>query len=148
MSWLSKEGPFWDDERTHDPGTWLQLRDGTLVTDTATGEAGWRVQQGETAELVSFTPSKWEYTPVEVFCHQEQETALWKCDVANHHQLDTVQASLLRRRPPMRTWEDFRQCALSDSPHLVFGEDAFDELFPLPFSAGPARLPLANISVL
>lgn len=38
MVWISKSGSFWDDQREHSRGEYLECRD-ELVTDSAVGEA-------------------------------------------------------------------------------------------------------------
>ena len=35
MQWLTRHGPFWEDERNHDENDYLELDDGTIVTDSA-----------------------------------------------------------------------------------------------------------------
>ena len=42
FGWLTRGGPFWDDLRQHRAGDYLEYR-GTVVTDTAVGEAAFRV---------------------------------------------------------------------------------------------------------
>ncbi len=148
LSWLSKDGPFWDDERAHSADSWLQRDAHTLVTDTAVGEAAWKTHQGEMAELVSFKPSSWAYSPVRVTCHQELELALWHCDIPNHLELDTVRAAIQSRRAPMKTWADLQLYAMADCPHLVFSQQAFERLFSEPFAAGPAQQLLERLAVL
>ena len=41
MQWLTRRGPFWEDERKHGPDDYLECK-GEIVTDTAVGEAAYR----------------------------------------------------------------------------------------------------------
>ncbi len=40
--WLTRHGPFWEDERVHGPDDYLECDD-QVVTDTAVGEVAFRV---------------------------------------------------------------------------------------------------------
>ena len=52
IGWLTRRGPFWDDLRRHGAGDWLEYR-GEVVTDTAVGEAAFRVLHNNACGLVS-----------------------------------------------------------------------------------------------
>ena len=72
MGWLARGGPFWDDVRRHDVDDWLDCQ-GEIVTDTAVGEAAYRMLHGVECGLISFTPSDWDFSPIEVFWRREAE---------------------------------------------------------------------------
>ena len=65
IGWMTRSGPFWDDLRRHGPDDWLECRR-EVVTDTAVGEAAFRVLHNSQCGLISIAPSAWEYSPVEV----------------------------------------------------------------------------------
>ncbi|MCY4459294.1 MAG: hypothetical protein OXC26_02670 [Albidovulum sp.] len=72
MRWLTGAGAFWDDARHHTGKDWLECR-GDIVTDTAVGEATFRTLHDVYCGLVSFSPSDWNYAPVEVTWSREAE---------------------------------------------------------------------------
>ncbi len=140
MQWLTKGGPFWDSDRRHSSEDWLELApDGQrVVTDSGLGEAAWLLAQGESACVVSFVPSKFDYSPLLVI-HRENETSKWQQDVPNHFDLATLAESLKNSRPPLNSWRDLEDRAKQDCEFLVFSDDAFRPLDREPFVRGSAE---------
>ena len=64
-SWLTRNGPFWDDERRHSRDDWLECRE-EVVTDSAVGEAAYRKLHSVEAGLISLAQTNWNFSPVEV----------------------------------------------------------------------------------
>lgn len=64
-SWLTQNGPFWEDARIHSPDEWLEFNGG-IVTDTAVGEAAWCQLNGIDRELISVSPSNWTISPLPI----------------------------------------------------------------------------------
>ena len=65
MGWLTKTGPFWEEERRHSQDEYLECK-GEVVTDTAVGEAAYCCLNLSERHLVSLVPSSWDFSPVEV----------------------------------------------------------------------------------
>ena len=63
MQWLTRNGPFWEDIREHSPNEYMECN-GNVVTDTAIGEAAHCCFYGSLHDLVSLTPSDWDYSPL------------------------------------------------------------------------------------
>ncbi|MEI7996656.1 MAG: hypothetical protein WCH01_17300 [Methylococcaceae bacterium] len=72
MSWLTKEGPFWEDSRQHEVDDWLESQS-QIVTDTALGESAYRYFNGSDYQTFSFEPSNWQVNPIAVHWHRNTD---------------------------------------------------------------------------
>ncbi len=148
MSWLTRLGPFWDDLRRHGAGDWLECR-GKIVTESAVGEAAFRTLHGANCGLLSFAPSDWDYSPVDVTWRREDEgeddrsTAL-----PNWRSASAVEAGLRDTAPPLRSWGDLRQAAAIRFESLTCVPDCFEPLSGLPFAKGAADRFLVLLDIL
>ena len=146
MAWLGKAGPFWDDLRQHGEDDWLEFG-GDLVTDTAVGEAAFRTLHGAECGLISFSPSRWERTPVGVtWCREAIEDRSAK--VANCWNDATLESALRDNAPPLRSWADLRKASTSRFARLRFAEDCFAPLGGVPFARNSAGRLLVLLDIL
>jgi len=145
-SWFTKTGPFWEDARTHSPDDYLQLND-EVVTDTAVGEAAWCRLNGIDRDIVSLTPSNWQFSPLSVECHSGADTPK-KIEVVNHWDPVTL-ATFLENEPiPMGTWNQLEALTAARCPLLTFAADAFAPLDGHPFISGAAQRLLSILGTL
>ena len=108
MSWLTSRGPFWDDLRQHSPDDYLECG-GEVVTDSAVGEAAFRSLLAVQCALVSFVPSDWDYTPVEVALrHAEDEVADRIATLPNWRTVSDVETGLAEAGMPTSTWNELQ----------------------------------------
>lgn len=63
MQWLTRHGPFWEDERVHSGDDYLEYN-GEIVTESAVGEAAYCLLYGMNRGLVSINPSRWLTSPL------------------------------------------------------------------------------------
>ena len=134
MSWLTRHGGTWDDDRWHTADDWLECcRD--IVTDTAVGEAAFRTLNGIKCELVSITPSSWDYSPVEVILREGNEGPKERrTDIENWRDAASLKQRLQAAPPSVRSWDDLRKTVPGRySPKLVFADDCFAPLNNTPF---------------
>ena len=80
MQWLNHHGPFWEDVRQHGVNDWLEYN-GTIVTDTAVGEAAYCLFHGVPRDLVSMEPSCWLTSPLSVDWREAAEHLLSRLDI-------------------------------------------------------------------
>ena len=148
LAWLTRSGPFWDDLRQSDAGDWLECR-GEIVTDTAVGEAGFRMLHGADCGLVSVMPSNWNDTPVEVIWRQETDglddrnTAL-----QNWWDPETLEQGLRDKARPIRSWDELREASTNRFESLTFTETCFTPLKGIPFAKSAAERFLALLDAL
>ena len=142
MSWMTRGGPFWDDDnrRQHSCDDYLDVSGDEIVTDTAVGEAAFRTLHGIDCALVSVTPSDWDYTPVKAVWRRgagdvPDETA----DIENWRDGAALEKRLRGAPLGIRKWADLRQISMKRFGRLVFAEDCFEPLHRLPFSRPAAE---------
>lgn len=136
MSWVTRHGPFWDDVREHGSDDWLEWRD-EIVTDTAIGEAAFANLHGIERHLVSFAPSDFTHTPVEVDWVRDGTRV--SARVLNHWEPDNLNRVLEASPAPLRSWADLEATARSRFESLVVASDAFEPLNGHPFVPGAAE---------
>jgi len=148
MGWLTRFGPFWEDLRRHEGGDWLECG-GKIVTGSAVGEAAFRTLHGADCGLISFAPSDWDYSPVDVTWRREDEgaedrsTALqnWRSPRALEDRLPDV-------APPIRSWSDLRAAVAGRFESLTWAPDCFDPLKGVPFARSAAERFVALLGIL
>lgn len=129
MGWLTQHGPFWEDERYHEPDDYLEYQD-QVVTDTALGEAAYRCFSGSSYQLVSLAPSDWMFTPIPI---------IWQCNdiasigVPNHWEISTLETAMRAASPQIQSWEQLASVIQSRCNNLTFAADSFEPLCGHPF---------------
>ena len=146
MQWWTRGGPFWDADRRHGPEDWFECQ-GEIVTDGALGEAAYRIALGLDCDTVSFAPSDWTHSPLEV---------LWRRDegvgdpfgVRNFWEAEKLRTRLMRAAPPIASWGQLREAAERHFANLRFGPECFGPLRGLPFSKPSATRISTLLSIL
>ncbi len=105
MVWIDKNGPFVEDQLMGSPNEYLSLEDDIVVTETAIGEAAARHFQGLPAGLVSFVPSDYQRTPIEVSWHRDSGD-VETCELPNFWGLLEFEHYLKDQQSLPRTWEE------------------------------------------
>lgn len=119
LVWLSKHGPFVEDDLLRNPNEYLALSDGTVVTEEAIGEAAARSFQGLPTGLISFIPSHYRRTPIEVNWYRDDDT-VEHCDLSNCWEAQKLQDVLQSYRPHPENWSDFIAQLPDRFLHLTF----------------------------
>ena len=137
LAWLTKNGPFWDEERVHGPEDYLDCQ-GRIVTDTAVGEAAFCNLHGIERRLISLDPSQWLFSPIRVKWYPrdfENHTV----EVHNYWALEGLEALLRESPAPTGTWGALERQARDRFNNIVLAEDAFRPLMGHPFVPGAAN---------
>lgn len=145
-SWITRNGPFWEDARIHSSDEYLEFN-GNIVTDTAVGEAAWCRLNSIERELVSITPSNWQFSPLAVEW-TSGSTARKKIDVINHWNPVSLEAILKASPIPIASWNQLATVTRARCPLLTFATDAFTPLDGHPFVPGAAQRLLAILDIL
>lgn len=145
-SWITQNGPFWEDTRSHGADDYLELNDGRIVTDTAAGEVAWCRINGIERELVSLMPSDWQYSPLPVTWTAPH--AKKNIDVVNHWDPITLEAILQTAPIAISSWRQLAELTVARCPLLTFATDAFHPLNGHPFVSGAAQRLLAILDIL
>lgn len=144
-SWITQNGPFWEDTRYHSPDDYLELN-GDIVTNTAAGEAAWCRFNGIEQELVSLAPSNWLFSPLSVTW--TTGNAKKNINVVNHWDPDSLQAILQTAPTAISSWEQLEKLTVARCPRLTFATDAFHPLNGHPFASGASQRLLAILDIL
>ena len=150
MRWLTHGGPFWDEDglRRHGADDYLECRD-EVVTDRAVGEAAYRMLHGMECALVSFTPSDWNFSPVEVTWRRDDEGLGDRtATLENWRDAVALEDRLRDTPPPVRSWDDLRRVSTGRFGNLTFAGACFDPLAGAPFVKSAADRILVLFDIL
>jgi hypothetical protein len=137
MQWLTRNGPFWEDNPIHSPDEYMECK-GSVVTETGIGEAAYHVFLGNLSGLVSFEPSDWLYSPIDIlqFKDENQPTNI----IIDNYWLEEELESALRSAPmPLDSWEQLKTISIDRFYNLNFTDKAFSSLNGLPFFRSAAH---------
>lgn len=148
MWWLTKGGPFWCIERRHGGDDYLESK-GDLVTESAVAEAAFRTLLDVECSLISFSPSDWNQSPVEVFWRREEEEFDDESiAVENFWTVCSLKERLARAMAPIQSWGQLQRVSEQRFPRLAFGEECFGPLGALPFRRSAASRILELLRIL
>ena len=148
MWWLTKGGPFWWCERRHGDDDYLESK-GDLVTESAIAEAAFRTLLDVQCSLMSFSPSDWNHSPIQVIWRREAEGFDDESvAVENFWTVDSLAERLASAMAPIQSWRQLQQVSERSFPRLTFGEECFSPLRGLPFRKSAATRILALLRIL
>ena len=146
MSWLTRNGPYWDDMRLHNSDDFMECAE-QIVTDTAIGESAFRRFHGDDCHLFSLIPSDWERSPLLVFWRRvdgdNRET-----NVVNHINTDSLKDALRLAPEPIHSWEQLGSVCRIRFPRIRFSVDAFEPFRGHPFVPGSANQLIDKLEII
>ncbi len=146
MTWLTKDGPFWEDQRHHSEDDYLECnRD--VVTDSGVGEAAFLCCDSLDGRLVSLSPSSWEYSPISVDWYRNGSDKI-SIDILNYWEINDLELALDKIPASIDSWDDLRQMAYIRCMNLIFSPQVFDVLQEYPFMPAQAQRILMQLLVL
>ena len=145
MSWLTRIGPFWDDVRRIRGDDYMECRD-DVVTDSAIGEAAFRVLHNVECDLASAIPSNWDFSPIEVAWRRDEGIADRLAVLKNWRDAVAMEKKLLPAA--VASWRDVKQAAFGRFDHLTFSGDCFEPLAGVPFARCSAERILVLLGIL
>jgi hypothetical protein len=145
MSWITKEGPFWEDSRQHDADDWLESQT-QIVTDTGLAEAAYRYFNGSDYQTFSFEPSNWQINPIIVDWHRDNNVIA--INVTNHWNIHSLETVLQKTALPITSWQQLAKGMPIHCPNLTFSENSFEPLYSHPFVDGAAKRIVELLKVL
>ncbi|MGD9127407.1 MAG: hypothetical protein PVH19_08510 [Planctomycetia bacterium] len=150
MSWLTKTGPYWEDNRLHPQDEWLETGNEQIVTDTAIGEAAFCKLQGLERELVSVNPSNWTHNPILVTWKiiEGEKPKSTNIEIRNYWTLGDISQKLESLPSNFDSWKSLETHVRRAFDVLVFSDDAFEPLKGHPYSPGAASRINKLLSVL
>ena len=145
MSWLTRSGPFWEDLRRHGGNDYLECR-GEVVTDSAVGEAAFRVLHDVECGLASVTPSAWDFSPVDVAWKRDAEIGDRGAVLRNWRDAGTMENEL--PPAPVASWREMERASAERFERLTFSGDCFKQLAGIPFARSSADRVIALLGIL
>lgn len=146
MGWLTRHGPFWEDAQQHSPHDYLECR-GEVVTDTAVGEAAYCCFRDIQRDLISLSPSSWEFSPVIVSWIRDTDDQ-HDIEVINHWELRTLETALRAAPEPLASWDQLADVSTTRYANLTFSPDSFAALRGCPFNKGAANRIMVRLNAL
>lgn len=127
MSWITRDGPFVDDDQQHSGNELFQFAD-ELIADSALAEAAALVASGKDASTVSFTPSRCAQTPLHVdWTDQANQTRT--VAVPNYWQASVLSEWLATQgERPIGSWPDLLRRVRLRCTRLILADDALVRL--------------------
>jgi hypothetical protein len=138
MIWISKEGPFWNDSREHSADDYFECNGEDIITDTSLGEAAFRIANNQNSSTVSFSPSRYEITPLKVTWFKAEGNKQF-VEILNFWKFNTLQKYLEQQKIPITSWSELINRSKSDFPHLTFSDDLSDFLKAETFNSSIAE---------
>ena len=140
LSWLARNGPFWEGDKEHSGSDWLEYSNGSIVTDTGIGEAAFRVLHGGDCGLITVCPSDWTHNPVRVIWRPGDEPADSEVAFVDNWWIPReLEDDLARMRSPIGSWHELAEFSRSSFDGLTFFEESFTPLLGLPYSKSVAN---------
>jgi len=147
MTWVTKASSCWDNSRIHSDDDYLTC-DGDVVTGTTLGESAYRIFDNKESSLVSFSPSSWLYSPINVAYIYGDGTLSELLLVKNHWEEEGLSNYLDGIQAPIQSWETLERRMRQECKHLTFTEDAFSPLQSQPFVSGASTRIATLLNVL
>ncbi len=131
LSWLDKDGPFWDDLPIHSADEYFECG-GNLVSGTALGEVCSLTALSTAAALISLTPSRFTDNPLEVFWRGRADgDRSWQIP---NFWLEAPLVDYVRQiEKPPASWQQLLEWTRLNCPTLLLSPDILSQL-PTTFS--------------
>lgn len=131
ISWITKGGPFWIDQRHHPDDQWFEIENGTLVTDSAVAEAAYCLFNMLPRETVSFSPSDFIRNPISV-TWRTSDDARSTVAVPNHWEPTTIEQTLAQLPTLFDSWDSLEVQLRNSCDEIKFANE-FLQLEGFPF---------------
>lgn len=146
MSWITKHGPFWEDNRQHRIDEWFEYEH-NIVTDYSLGEATFRMAQAQATATLSFCESKFCINPLRVVW-QQADNQRDEFDIPNFWDLSSLEAHLIESEKVPQSWPELIARARVRFSSLSFVDTILDPLVSEPFNTTIAQRIIDRLDIL
>lgn len=136
--WFSKIGRFWDERERNDRSIDLWLHVDDDVSLTGIGEAALRVYCSEQCDLMSFIPSNWDISPVEVKLVDSEGEVQSEVQLVNWRNSEGLSGYLMDAMPQVKSWEQLQDRCKAHHKAISMNRRSFEGLRNVPFAPGAA----------
>lgn len=145
LTWTSKDGPFWEEERNHCEDDYIECND-DIITGTSIAEASTDIKQDNPASLVSFENSSWPTPNVVTQWHDDEKIS--EILVPNYDDLSKLEKLTSELEAPLRSWSDLENECRRRFHEILISEDAFSPIKATPFSKYVSERVIFLLSIL
>lgn len=146
MTWIDKNGPFWDETQQHDPDEYFDYH-GEVVTEHSLGEVAFRHYHDGSSATLSFHPSQFTMNPL-VVTWRHSDTQQEVIQVPNFWDCELLEAYVKTMRPEPTSWAELLEHVQKDFTNLVFLDSLMDGLNAEPFNKTIATQITHRLSIL
>jgi hypothetical protein len=146
LSWLTKDGPFWEENRHHLPDEYYEYID-DVVTDKSLAEVAFNISNNHQSSTISFSPSNFEFTPLIVkWCRSDNP--IHYLNIINYWQKNEVENYLQNSDSEIDSWASLITKIKRDFPTLILLDSFSEGLQGEPFNFSIAKQAYNLISIL
>lgn len=146
LSWLTKDGPFWEVVREHSPDEYYEYID-EVVTDKSLAEVAFKISQNQIASSVSFSPSNFETSPL-IIKWRPSDNSTHYINIINYWQKNEVENYLQNSDPEIDSWETMFDRIRRDYPSFQLLNSFLAGIQGEPFNLSIAKRALQLVSCL
>lgn len=145
LTWLTKAGPFWDDEQLHSLED-MYTYDKETITGTALAEAAAITFCEEECETFSLINEKYSESSLEVIWSTGDDSK--KFVISNHTSIKSLDQKIKKSNKNIESWSALEKSARSEFENLSFVQECFSPLNKLPFYRAAALSIMEKLRVL
>ncbi|WP_010426457.1 hypothetical protein [Enterobacter mori] len=145
LTWLSKAGPFWDDEQLHSLED-LYVHDKEEVTGTALAEAAAQLFCDEECEIFSLKNEKYLESSIKITWIDNNKHNDFL--INNHTTMISLEEKIKQSNKSIESWKRLEELARSEFQNLSFIHECFIPLYKLPFHKAASKSIMEKLNVL
>ncbi|EOI7409554.1 hypothetical protein OZ680_003312 [Yersinia enterocolitica] len=145
MNWLSKNGPFWDDQQLHSSQD-EYFHNEIKVTGFALAEAAAQILCNSEYQLFSINSSGYNTPKVPVTLVTDSDNIT--IEIENHNSSKSIKLAEIKITSQIESWKDLEDKAREEFKEITFTPESFFPLSKLPFYKAAAISILAKLKVL
>ncbi|MEH8021516.1 hypothetical protein [Rheinheimera metallidurans] len=146
LQWITRSGPFWDENKSHSSEEYFELETGDIVTDTCLAEAALQNLDSKPSTVISLSQPNWSSATIPIVWHKD--TGNVRVEITNQTRLDVLSEMLVQQPKPITSWKQLETRCKDRCSSLTFAEKAFSGLNGVPFILGASSRILELLLVL
>ncbi|ALZ98505.1 hypothetical protein LO739_00285 [Leclercia adecarboxylata] len=145
LNWLSKSGPFWDDEQLHTADE-VYLHGDEKVTGSALAEAAAQLYCGDVYDIFSLENKNYLEDNLTITLKQNDNHLNFI--IKNHKSTESLQDKIKSSEKSIESWLQLEHIAKRKYQHLEFISDCFSPLHKMPFFKAASISIMEKLSIL
>jgi hypothetical protein len=146
LSWLDKNGPFWDSNRRHSPNEYYTFND-DVVTDKTLAEVAFNNSINQISSTISFSPSHFQLSPLIIQLHRDDASIVY-FRITNYWKIIEVEQLLQNSDAEIDSWDSMIDRIKRDYPSFQLLNSFSEGLRDEPFNSSIANRAFHLVSYL